>query len=233
MNKRDEKSRVEGGDGGKPFFDCLKSGPFAWVCAMLDQWIADYPVGERENMRRRVKCQGRIVFEGAFFELYIFRVLRELGCNVKVNPVVRGKTPDFLAEDKDGRRVFVEATARQSCLSVGGFGVEVEGRMSRQIKHKVGKYPDLDAAYVIAVNNRDWPDSDEVRNVLLGPKGIFQGKDHSDVSAVLAYAQLNPLTMRERTPRLHLNPNARFPLAGPLREIPSKNPAEILGLPVS
>jgi hypothetical protein len=96
---------------------------------LLESWFAEYPDEKKERLRthlRGKKSSGQklkqslreATFHQAFFELYIFILLRRLGCQVKVEESVdepdRKRTaPDFLATHVGtGYSFYVEATVQ-------------------------------------------------------------------------------------------------------------------------
>ncbi len=100
------------------------------VRSLLESWFAEYPDGKKKETlrqdlrgeksnRKRLKPSVREKsFNAAFFELYIYILLRRLGCEVVIEPPIshlEGKVtaPDFLATHKDtGYPFYVEATVQ-------------------------------------------------------------------------------------------------------------------------
>ncbi|AFM26104.1 hypothetical protein Desti_3452 [Desulfomonile tiedjei DSM 6799] len=96
---------------------------------LLESWFSDYPDENKEALRKRLRGEKqngqkhklslrRSSFQQAFFELYVYTLLRRLGCNVVVEPNIghiQGKdtSPDFLAtNDSTGYSFYVEATVQ-------------------------------------------------------------------------------------------------------------------------
>jgi hypothetical protein len=96
---------------------------------LLESWFSDYSDEEKENLRKRLRGEKqngqkhklslrRSSFQQAFFELYVYILLRRLGCNVVVEPNIghiQGKktSPDFLAtHESTGYSFYVETTVQ-------------------------------------------------------------------------------------------------------------------------
>ena len=77
------------------------------------EWLKNVP----EDVQRRILGQyldsdSENEFHGAILELVMHQSLRELGYFTQTHPAIAGvaAAPDFLAEFKDGERIYVEAT---------------------------------------------------------------------------------------------------------------------------
>lgn len=85
---------------------------------MLDGWFGRVPEAARQDLRSRFRSASDADHQGAFFELYIHELFSGLGFALQVHPEVQGNgggRPDFLAT-RDGRRLYVEATAAMPAL---------------------------------------------------------------------------------------------------------------------
>ena len=66
---------------------------------LLDRWFDDYPVNHQKELRGRFRSPRNADHQGAFFELFMHRLLMDLGFKIEVNPLTHlSNTPDFLAE---------------------------------------------------------------------------------------------------------------------------------------
>ena len=232
---------------GSSYFDGLDGGCLSGTRRFVRGLLDGYPPERRGELQKDIETGDEKLSHGAFFELYIFRLLDGLGYSVEIDPKVGKKTPDFRAVDGDGRVVYVEATTRRMealgrrCPRRmrrrveattrrpedlgGGFACEVESILSNGLRIKAEKYKSAESAFVIAVNYVDWHDHSEIYGALHKSGGIFCGGRNSGVSAIVACAGLRPWSIHAREPGLskrpclHLNPAARFPLEGPLCEI--------------
>lgn len=76
---------------------------------VLDGWFSSYPQAHQRALRSLFRGTDA-GFQGAFFELAVYRMLVQLGYEVQVNPQTHfGRTPDFSAEAEDGLFIL-EAT---------------------------------------------------------------------------------------------------------------------------
>jgi hypothetical protein len=96
---------------------------------LLESWFSEYPEEKKAELRKRLRgekpngqklqvARRRSMFHQAFFELYLYILLRRLGCDVIVEPDIsqiqgQGTSPDFLATHKaTGYSFYVEATVQ-------------------------------------------------------------------------------------------------------------------------
>lgn len=78
----------------------------------LNQWFLDYPLDHRKEFHRRFTSKTDHSFRSAFFELFLYQLLRRMHCAVEVHPQVktdRSQTPDFLVNDPSGHDFYLEA----------------------------------------------------------------------------------------------------------------------------
>jgi hypothetical protein len=90
---------------------------------LIDEWWRDYPTTEQVEVRGRVREGGSVGFRSAFFELYLYQVLRRVSTDVECHPAMPNTTrrPDFRAvTDSDGP-VIVEAKSGTSSPADLGF----------------------------------------------------------------------------------------------------------------
>ncbi len=79
----------------------------------MEEWFSKYPETEKEEIRARIRSNDDRQFDSAFFELFLFALLTQLGCSFEVHPVMAGdvlKKPDFLVTAPKGDRFYLEAT---------------------------------------------------------------------------------------------------------------------------
>lgn len=81
------------------------------VRAMVEEWFAHYPLGQRDRLLRRLRSTDETTHLSAFFELYLHELTRRLAYEVKVNESDDSDTkhPDLELIDGSGS-VFLEAT---------------------------------------------------------------------------------------------------------------------------
>lgn len=79
------------------------------IRALIERWVSDYPTPHRKKMTQWLRNDDK--FHDAFFELFVYHIMRKLGCDVEVEPQLPdGKTPDFLVREPDGRQFYLEAS---------------------------------------------------------------------------------------------------------------------------
>lgn len=74
----------------------------------LEEWFANYPEGQRNDIRSRMKTE----FHSPFFELFLHEVFLRLESKLELHPELgsKGKRPEFLATFPDRFQLVVEAT---------------------------------------------------------------------------------------------------------------------------
>ncbi len=100
----------------EPLFNALNR--LSWnnatvIRSTLEGWFSAYPMSNKNNLRSRFRSKNNLHHQGAFFELVLFKLLREMGYQITLNPQTPSGTPDFLARDSSGEQFFLEATIAQ------------------------------------------------------------------------------------------------------------------------
>ncbi len=85
----------------------------AEIRTTLEDWFSEYPESNKKDLRSRFRSKKDSSHQGAFFELVLFILLRELGYQLTVNHPTPLGTPDFLACTSSGERFFLDATIAQ------------------------------------------------------------------------------------------------------------------------
>jgi len=77
----------------------------------MEEWLSDYPVNERGRLIASLQSSDDLVFLAAYFELYLFTLLRRLGYSLEVHPATTSgaKKPDLVARETNELGVYVEA----------------------------------------------------------------------------------------------------------------------------
>lgn len=101
---------------GESLYDALNR--LSWnnatvIRATLEDWFSAYPESNKRDLLRRFRGKNNSDHQGAFFELVLYRLLRESGYKITVNPPTPSGTPDFLACTTSGERFFMDATLAQ------------------------------------------------------------------------------------------------------------------------
>jgi hypothetical protein len=84
----------------------------ARVRHVLESWLAEYPRAHRRDIVPRLRARDDEHFLAAFFELYVFVLLKRLGHRIHVHPRAGRRTsrrrPDFQAVGPDGSSTVIE-----------------------------------------------------------------------------------------------------------------------------
>jgi len=78
---------------------------------LLERWFSIYPEQERSELRRRMESKEQ-EFYSAFFELFLYASLKQMGAAVQIHPDVSDeilKHPDFLVCLPSGYEFYLEA----------------------------------------------------------------------------------------------------------------------------
>jgi hypothetical protein len=88
------------------FYDRSAKLEFAKVRDTINEWYADYPEGEKSDLKSRFKK----AFSPALFELFVYQLFTKLGFTLTPHPEIKGtkKSPDFLAH-KGSISFYIEA----------------------------------------------------------------------------------------------------------------------------
>jgi hypothetical protein len=85
----------------------------ARVRNVVDAMFAKYPADGQECLKSRLRLVDDAAHKSAFFELALHEIVFREGCRViAIEPPIAGsdKSPDFLIEDTNGNRFYLEAT---------------------------------------------------------------------------------------------------------------------------
>ena len=98
-----------------PQFDYLNRSarqPAQIIRQTIDTWIMDYPAEGSGELCARFRSNDDTAFFSAYFELYLNALLKKLGCNTTIHPLLGNgsKRPDFQVMEPNGYRWFLEAT---------------------------------------------------------------------------------------------------------------------------
>jgi hypothetical protein len=79
---------------------------------LLEDWFRHFPTDSQTDLCSRFRSPDDNQHAGAFFELYIHELLRKLGYEITVHPVLPGIAthPDFLARRSEGCQFYLEVT---------------------------------------------------------------------------------------------------------------------------
>lgn len=83
----------------------------AGVRRLVESWVASYPRVHRAEMVARLRTRRDEHFLAAFFELYVFQLLRHLEHRITIHPRIGRTTarrPDFAAREPGGSSIVVE-----------------------------------------------------------------------------------------------------------------------------
>ncbi len=80
---------------------------------LWENWFRHYPDSEKKELKARL-ASDKINYYSAFWELYLYELLRRLGYSIQVHPTlptIETTQPDFLATSPTGEEVIIEAVA--------------------------------------------------------------------------------------------------------------------------
>jgi len=93
------------------YYDTSDRKEIKEVRDVLNQWFAKYPIEEQSELKTRfIKT-----FSSAFFELFLYNLYSQLGCEIVIHPKLKDseKRPDFLMK-KDSLEFYLEAKEMRS-----------------------------------------------------------------------------------------------------------------------
>lgn len=105
----------DGAGYSEPHFPYLnRTGRMAGarVRELIEDWFVLYPQEHQAELRARLRSSDDDTFDGAFFELYLHELLRQLDYAVEVHPTAPAGAsgrPDFLARCGGADRFYLEA----------------------------------------------------------------------------------------------------------------------------
>jgi hypothetical protein len=115
--KEKERARTDPKKPGEDefaFYDSIAGAAYDVYRARLNEWIAEYPDGERAEAVARFRKTGSLGYQAALAELLVHATLKRQGYSVEVHPACGhpSRRPDFLARDGASNAVaFVEVTS--------------------------------------------------------------------------------------------------------------------------
>jgi hypothetical protein len=111
------------------FLDRIDSPYWAQVRTQLDEWYTAFPDADGDLLKRFRSRDPRQHYP-AWWELYIYTLLRKLGYSVTIHPEISDSTgrPDFLAERGD-ESFYVEAAAVFSGIIAPGRRGQIEAKI--------------------------------------------------------------------------------------------------------
>lgn len=109
--ERDDPDYKRGNESTYELLDRVSRPGLAAPRPVLNEWFANWPFDDREELRARLTSKDDSNFDGAFWELYLHETYRRLGFEIERDPNVPEKEthPDFLMS-KDGGEFYMEAT---------------------------------------------------------------------------------------------------------------------------
>jgi len=79
---------------------------------LLEQWFGNFPSDAQSDLRGRFRSKNNRQHFGAFFELYIYKLLLKLDFNIEIHPHIDNKAekPDFKVSKNEKELFYLEAT---------------------------------------------------------------------------------------------------------------------------
>jgi hypothetical protein len=99
----------------EPKFNYINSSarkPYHLIRELLEEWFSSYPENAKKDLRARFRSSDDIKHLAAFFELYLYNLLRKIGFEVEVHPEIQGKSthPEFKVYYSGQPAFYLEAT---------------------------------------------------------------------------------------------------------------------------
>ena len=118
---RENGNPASHGEDSYSFLNRVASPSWAKVRAVLDEWFANYPDEAKADLRGRFQSRRAAQHWGAWWELYLFTLLRRLGYAMEVHREtgVRGTAPDFHCV-RDDCSFYLEAAVVFSGIAEDG-----------------------------------------------------------------------------------------------------------------
>ena len=108
-----DRSRLGPARHDERYFEYLNQSariPAGRVRDLMDLWFSRYPTASQGALSARVRSRSDVDFDTAAFELALHELFLKMGFRVlEIEPTLpNGRSPDFLVEDENGTRVYVE-----------------------------------------------------------------------------------------------------------------------------
>lgn len=78
----------------------------------IENWFLSFPNNCKDELRARFRSNNDTHFLSAYFELYLYSLLKKLECKIEIHPSIQtvGTKPDFLVYEDEKETWFLEAT---------------------------------------------------------------------------------------------------------------------------
>lgn len=108
--ERFDRSPAAHGEDGFSFLNRADGIGWARIRDVLERWFADYPPAHAGDLRGKFRSKRAGAHFGAWWELYLHRLLQRLGYEVEVHPEMPGTSsrPDFELR-REQERIYLEA----------------------------------------------------------------------------------------------------------------------------
>jgi len=108
------RTRIGFANHAEPKFNYINLSarkPYNLIRELLEEWYSSYPESAKKNLRGRFISSNDIEHLAAFFELYLYNLLRKIGFEVEIHPEIQGKSthPDFKAYYNGQPAFYLEA----------------------------------------------------------------------------------------------------------------------------
>lgn len=100
-------------EGSFAFLDRAAHSPWPEVRHVLEAWYSQYPDEGKRHLASRFRSRRADAHTGAWWELYLFTLMRNLGYEVSILDIAGASEPDFLVETPT-ESFYLEATAFSS-----------------------------------------------------------------------------------------------------------------------
>ena len=85
---------------------------FANIREYLNEWFSEYPDEHKYELEQRLKDKDDINFMGAFTEIFLYKMLKNLGFDIEIHPEIEecNDHPDFLIKYDGNEIAYFEST---------------------------------------------------------------------------------------------------------------------------
>lgn len=110
-------------EGSWTYLNKTTSDGFAYVRQILQQWFDEYEAApkKKEQLQQQFRSHESERHLDAFFELYLYQMLKRIGFEIKVEPKIGERYPDFSIASNLTEEIIVEA---KSIYPADWFGSE-------------------------------------------------------------------------------------------------------------
>jgi hypothetical protein len=101
--ERTDPSPARDTESSYHFLNRVARQPWSLIRELIEDWFAEYPANAQADLGSRLREDNWVQHMGAWWELYTYRLFRQLGYEVHIHPSLEntGRQPDFLVTHGD------------------------------------------------------------------------------------------------------------------------------------